>query len=247
MKIYKLSILILISLAVAVSGTAQKVTKEIIKSQGKDLAYYLFVPDGVDKAKPAPMIVMLHGSGRNGMSLVEKWQGLAKKEGIILVGPDSQDSQNWKVPQDAPDPLYDLIESLKAKYPVNPRRVYLFGHSAGAVTGFYVALLESEYFAAAAIHAGAMRPDDGQFIERSKRKIPLSIWVGTDDAYFPLRDVRATRDLLAAHGIKADLTEMKGRTHDYYSHADEVNKMVWDFLKGNELGEDPKYERYKWQ
>ncbi len=92
-----------------------------------------------------------------------------------------------------------------------------------------------------------MRADDGPFIDRTKRKIPISVWVGTNDNFFPLKDVRATRDLLAAHGIKADLTEMKGRTHDYYSHSDEVNKMVWDFLKGNELDAEPKYERYKWQ
>jgi poly(3-hydroxybutyrate) depolymerase len=239
-----LTILLLAAAPLPLSG--QSVTKDIYRSQDKDRGYFLFVPDGITKDKPAPLLVLLHGSGRNGLSLVDKWKDLAKKEGIILAGPNSSDPQSWRTPQDAPDPLYDLIEVLKVKYPIDAKRVYLFGHSAGAIVTFYVALLESQYFAAAAIHAGAMRPDDGPFIARTKRKIPISIWVGTNDNFFPLKDVRATRDLLNNHGMTVELTEMKGRTHDYYSHSDEVNRWVWDFLKKERLDAEPRYERYRW-
>jgi len=238
--------LLFLLLLCVVSVPAQRVIKDIIKSQGKERAYYLFVPDNPDKSKPMPLLVMLHGSGRNGISLVERWTDLAKKEKIILLGPDSSNSASWNVPADAPDPLHDLIESIREKYPVDPHRIYLFGHSAGAVVSFYVALMESQYFAAAAIHAGAMQPSDGAFIDQAKRKVPLSVWVGTDDSFFPLKDVRATVALLKEHGASVNLTEMKGRTHNYYEHADEVNKWVWDFLKGNILEADPKYEQYKW-
>jgi poly(3-hydroxybutyrate) depolymerase len=225
----------------------QKVIKDTIKSGGKERGYYLFVPDHLDVAKPAPMIVMLHGSGHNGLSLVEKWTGLAKKEGIILLGPDAADPAQWSVPSDAPDPLHELIEAIKKKYAVDPRRVYLFGHSAGAVVSYYVALMESEYFAAAAIHAGSMRPSDTAIIAQAKRKVPIAVWVGTNDAFFPLKDVRATVDMLKTHGIDATLTEMKGRTHNYYEHSDEVNDMAWAFLKDKSLTADPKYEQYLWK
>ncbi len=49
------------------------------------------------------------------------------------------------------------LKSLKTKYPINPRRVYLFGHSAGAIFALHMSLMESQYFAAAAVHAGALR------------------------------------------------------------------------------------------
>lgn len=58
--------------------------------------------------------------------------------------------------------------------------------------------------------------------------------------------VRATRDLLNTRGFNAQLTEIKGHTHDYYARSDEINKNAWDFLKKHELSVDPKYERYKW-
>ena len=99
-------------------------------------------------------------------------------------------------PVDGPDFLHDLITELLSKYPIDARRMYLFGHSAGASFALYMALYESEYFAAAAIHAGALTLQDGVIVERAKRKIPIHIAVGTVDRFFPLAAVRATRDML---------------------------------------------------
>lgn len=227
--------------------TAQDITKELIRSQGKDRAYYLFVPKSLNPAAPVPLIVLLHGSGRNGMSLVEKWKDLAKKEGVIIVGPDALDSQGWKIPEDGPDFIHELVEALKAKYPINARRVYLFGHSAGAGQALYLSLLESEYFAATSVHAGALRSEDDVFIERAKRKIPISIYVGTNDQFFPLAVVRSTRDALNARGFNSELTEIKGHTHWYYDRAGEINRSAWEFLKKNELAGEPKYEQHRFE
>ncbi len=91
------------------------ITKELITSNGKTRACYLYVPSTIKPGSPAPLIVMLHGSGRVGMSLVEKWKDLAKKEGIIIAGPDSLDTRVWGMPQDGPDFLRDLVEELKGK------------------------------------------------------------------------------------------------------------------------------------
>jgi poly(3-hydroxybutyrate) depolymerase len=228
-----------------VPAQAGKTVKESIRSQGKERTYYLFIPDKVSPATPMPLIVLLHGSGRNGLSLVEKWKELAKKEGVIIVGPDSSNSRGWRIPEDGPDFIHELIEALKAKYPVNARRVYLFGHSAGAGQALYLSLLESEYFAAAAVHAGALGADASPYMERAPRKIPIAIFVGTNDQLFPLPVVRATRDALNARGFKSVLTEIKGHTHWYYDRAGEINRSVWEFLRGHELGGEPKYVQYQ--
>lgn len=230
----------------APSAYGQKVLKESIKAREKERGYYLFVPDGIEASKPVPLVVLLHGSGRNGLSLIDRWKELAKKEKIILVGPNSLNGQSWNIPGDAPDAIYDLVESLRGKHPIDPRRMYVFGHSAGAVAGLYVALLESEYFAAAAVHAGAMQADDGPFVQRTKRMIPIYMVVGTNDTFFPLADVRATRDLLNKHGLNVQLNEIKNHTHSYYTRADEINDLVWSFLKGHSLAADPKFEQYRW-
>jgi predicted esterase len=149
------------------------------------------------------------------------------------------------MPQDGPDFLRDLVEELKSKYPINPRRVYLFGHSAGAIFTLEMSLMESEYFAAAAIHAGALHPNDLDLIEVAKRKIPIFIQVGDRDTYFPLNLVRATRDALNAKGFAVQLTEIPGHDHWYYDLAPKINAKAWEFLKGHELGADPVYRNFQ--
>ena len=229
----------------AATVATAKVSKETIVSEGKTRAYYLFLPEKLAASKPLPVIVLLHGSNRNGLSLVEKWTGLASKEEIILAGPDSSNSRGWATPEDGPVFLRDVVESLKSKYPVNPRRVYLFGHSAGAGQAIYMALFESQYFAAGAIHAGALPAQDYSVIDRAKRKIPFAIWVGTADPFFPLAVVRATRDAMNARGFAVQLTEIANHNHWYYDLAPKINKEAWEFLKKHELTEDPHYEQYQ--
>jgi predicted esterase len=242
-KVSLLSIALLIS---AFSARAsEKIAKETLVSQGRKHTYYLFVPAKIGPADAFPLILMFHGSGRNGLSLVEKWADLAAKERIILVGPNAQDSQSWRTPEDGPDFLRELVETLKAKYPVNARRIYLFGHSAGAVFALNLSMFESEYFAAMAIHAGSWRDDrEFQVIDFARRKTPLAILVGDRDDFFPLTSVKATSDALRARGFPIEVTIIKGHDHWYYDLAPEINRNAWEFLKQHELTEDPKYAEY---
>ena len=69
--------------------------------------------------------------------------------------------------------------------------------------------------------------------------------MGTNDAFFPLADVRATRDLLNAGGFSVELTEIPRHTHDYYSRSSEINRAAWEFLKKHELAADPQYTQYE--
>ena len=222
------------------------ITKELITSNGKTRAYYLYIPSTLKTPPLAPLIVMLHGSNRTGNSLVEKWKDYAKKEGIIIAGPDATNLGGWGSPQDGPDFLHDLVEELKTKYPINPRRVYLFGHSAGAIFALHMSLMESQYFAAAAIHAGALASDDLEMIDLAKRKIPISIQVGDSDNFFPVKIVRATGDALKQKGFTVDLIEIAGHDHWYYDQASKFNQTAWQFLKKYELDADPQYQKYRW-
>ncbi len=241
------TVFLLILFGLQLNAASQNIEKGLIRSNGKERAYYLFVPEKLDAAKPVPLVVLLHGSGRNGMSLAEKWKDLAKKEGFIIVGPDAADMRGWAIPADGPAYMHELVESLKAKYPIDPKRVYLFGHSAGAGVAFYFSLLESEYFAATAVHAGALRGDDSSIIEGSRRKIPFSIFIGTADRFVPVNAVRATLDALIGAGFPVDYNEMSGHTHDYYGKSAEINAKAWSFLLKHALSSAPKYEEHNFR
>jgi poly(3-hydroxybutyrate) depolymerase len=246
MKLHILLTLIVLLLSGSSAIAKDDITKELITSNGKPRAYYLYVPSTIKTGTPVPLIIMLHGSNRTGVTLVEKWKDYAKKEGFIIAGPDATDLRGWGSPQDGPDYLHELVEELKSKYPVNPRRVYLFGHSAGASFALQMSLMESQYFAATAIHAGALRPDDMELIDLAKRKIPISIQVGDSDEYFPLKIVRATRDALKGKDFPVELIEIENHDHWYYDKAAKFNQTAWEFLKKHELEGEPRYQKYNW-
>ena len=243
MRTWALALALLCALP-ASAAEKEKIEKLTFGSGGKTRTYYLFVPEKA-RAGSAPILILLHGSGRDGKSLVDPWQRLASKQGIILVAPDSSDKAGWRVPEDGPDMLYDLVELVRVQYDADPQRVYIFGHSAGAGMGMEMAVLESEYFAAAAVHAGVLDPVFYEYAEAAPRKTPLAIWVGTEDALFPLKAVRATRDGLNERGFNVKLTEIPRHTHYYYDTAPAINEEVWAFLAPNRLAGEPRYQRYQ--
>jgi predicted esterase len=244
MKLHIPLTLLVLMLCFSSAVAKDDITKELMTSGGKTRVYYLYVPSTIKG--PSPLIIMLHGSNRTGVTLVEKWKDYAKKEGFIIAGPDATNLVGWRSPLDGPDFLHDLVEELKSKYPVNPRRVYLFGHSAGAVFAIQMSLMESQYFAATAIHAGALLKDDLGLMDLAKRKIPISIQVGDSDEFFPVKIVRETRDALKGKGFPVDLIEIENHDHWYYDKAAKFNQTAWEFLKKYELDADPFYQKYKW-
>jgi len=230
------------------NASTDNLSQETMVSQGNKRTYYLFVPGGITVERPAALVLLLHGSGRNGSSLVNLWKDIAAREKLVLAGPDALDRKGWSSPLDGPEFLHDLVEALRARYPIDPRRLYLFGHSAGAVFAINMALVESEYFAAAAVHAGAFREStEFSAIDNARRKTPISIQVGDKDQFFSLADVKATGDSLKEHGFEVEVTIIKRHDHWYYDLAPKINEAAWEFLKRHDLGADPHYERYNYR
>ena len=226
------------------SDTAKaEIRRETLTSAGQTRTYWLFVPESRTEA-PRPLLVLLHGSGGNGERMVKPWKDLASMEGLVLAAPDSSDSAQWSSPLDGPNLLRDVVTAVAAITPIDPKRVYLFGHSAGAVFALQMAAFESEYFAAVAIHAGSLHSQYFTTFDWAKRKIPYSIWIGTRDAFFPLEEVRATRDALKARGFPVEYTEVPGHTHDYARSAKEINAAAWAFFHAHPLPGDPKFSAY---
>jgi predicted esterase len=225
------------------TSSTTKITKQTIEFGGKKRAYYLYVPDNV--ASKPPLIVTFHGSGRDGLSLVEKWKDLADQEGFILAGPNAMNSEKWNSTDDSADFIREIVEQLKSRYSVDPKRVFLFGHSAGAVYALNLSMIESEYFAATAVHAGSWRSDEElSYVQLAKRKTPIAIFIGDRDQYFPIDSVKKTEELLKSNQFPVQVTVMKGHDHWYYDLAPDINRNAWAFLKQHSLSAEPKFTQY---
>ncbi|MGC1647558.1 MAG: PHB depolymerase family esterase [Candidatus Sulfotelmatobacter sp.] len=216
----------------AAPALAKDKMKTGFKFEGKWRTYYFFAPD---KEGPLPLVVLLHGSGRNGAVMADAWKGLALKEQFIIAAPDSYDSAAWQSDKDSPSFIRAMVEQVDTQHPVDASRIYLFGHSGGAVYALMLALVESEYFAATAVHAGALSPENYNLFARAKRRMPIAIWVGDRDSFFPVNLVTATKKEFESHGFHVELSILPNQTHSYV--AADVNGKAWEFFQKTAIGE----------
>jgi poly(3-hydroxybutyrate) depolymerase len=229
LKNFRVGVLVLCAFLLAVTASAkEKVAKLTFEFAGKTRTYYSLIPDG---EWPLPVVVLLHGSGRDGLVMADCWKDLAAKEHFIIAAPDAWNSAGWDTGPDSIDFFHAMIEEVAAKHAIDRSRIYLFGHSAGAAFSLVLSLIDSEYYAAAAVHPGALRTDQYNLFDYAQRKMPVAVWVGDRDPNFPLDLVNATKKEFEQHGSALQLSIISQHDHNYYAISDSVNRKAWDFLK----------------
>src|SRR5262249_37764283 len=139
---------------------------------GGDRPVDVFVPDSVQPGVPAPLVILLHGYGVSGIveELYMELQSMAAKKGFYYAHPtgtiDSQQDCFWNATDaccnfdgsavDDVGYLMSVIHEIEARYTVDPKRVYLVGHSNGGFMTYRMACDHAETIAAIASLAGAM-------------------------------------------------------------------------------------------
>ena len=212
-----------------------------IQWHGVARSYALHVPPAA-RSEPAPLLVVLHGAGGNGEAMAAAWQEVADQAGVIVAAPNALDAQRWQGAEDGPGFVHRVVEDVASRNRIDRRRVYLFGHSAGAHFALYMGLLESEYFAAVAVHAGALSDDPKKLGATMRRPIPIALWSGSDDRLVPVYAVRATMKLLQSIGAPVELHELRHEDHRYRPA---INPDVWRFLSKHALPRDAVYRAYQ--
>ena len=136
---------------------------------GGDRPVTVNLPDSL--ANPAPLLILLHSASTSGAHQ-ENYMHLgpvAKKNGLIYIAPDGminpEGKRFWnaskaccnKYKAEVDDVAYinSLIDEISKKTLVDPKRIYLIGHSNGAFMSFTFACKTNKVAAIVAI-AGAM-------------------------------------------------------------------------------------------
>ncbi len=197
--------------------------------------YFCLIPTAPDPHAPLPVVVLLHGSDHVGSEMTDAWRGLASRRGFILVAPNSLHTAVWNLQSDSPAFLHAAVRQVAVQHPIDPKRIYLFGHSGGANYAIVLALLDSQYFAAVGAHAASLDPANRNLFQYAQRKTPIALWVGDEDPLFPVTAVMATRDAFAVHGFPVQLTVIPHHGHFYEAVSQEVDQQAWRFFQRNAL------------
>lgn len=137
---------------------------------GHSLSYWLYLPDRAPDTVARngwPLIVMLHGCHQSATEFAQgtRMNWLADQKGYALLYPQQsprvQPQRCWRwyersVQQGAGETavLAGLIGSVSERHPIDRRRVYACGISAGAGMAAVLALNHPEVIAAVAMHSG---------------------------------------------------------------------------------------------
>jgi len=135
----------------------------------RDLGYRLYLPSGSSGRDSLPLIVMLHGCRQDSLSFAEgtRMNALAEEARCAVLYPEQSKHSNplrcwnWFDPaslsgQGEAALIARLIDQVKERRPIDPRRVYVVGMSAGGAIACILAVRHSRLFAACVIHSGMM-------------------------------------------------------------------------------------------
>lgn len=154
---------------------------------GGDRPVEVLVPASLKPGVPAPLVILLHGYSVNGNveELYLQLAPLAEERGFLYAHPDGTLDRDAKYFWNATDACGDLfasgvddsaylasvIDQIEARYSVDPKRIYLVGHSNGGFMSYRMACDHADKIAAVASLAGAM------FLDTSKCKpsSPVSV------------------------------------------------------------------------
>ncbi len=105
--------------------------------------------------------------------------------------------------------VFDLV---RQEYPIDPKRIFLFGYSAGGQGAHYLGPKHAEHWAAIAIGGSNAGPASTYPYARLANT-PMLIFCGTEDAPNLARS-RAMAEGLRQNGVPVTLQELSGATHD---------------------------------
>jgi polyhydroxybutyrate depolymerase len=168
---------------------AETVAKSLIQGD-KTRTYQLYVPDGLDRKKASPLVLVLHGRGGSGEDMVKvtgsQFSRSADAEKFIVAYPDSY-GKLWNDPEDNVDDkafMLAIVEAVKTEIPVDMARIYIAGLSNGGMMAQGMACEFPEKFAAAATVAGTL-PDFQVSKCASAKPVSMMVIHGTADPIIP--------------------------------------------------------------
>jgi predicted esterase len=177
--------------------------------------YRLFVPSSYDGSKPYPLILALHGSGRDENFYFDVEDGqmksIAEKRGYIVACPRGRDPLSLFVGDGERD-VVDVLASVRTFFKVDPGRIYLAGHDTGGAAARSIAMHRPGVFAAVAVSAPLvffLTPEDMAGLHDA----PQMVVQGDQDMQVPVKQTRHFTEAARMAGVQVKYLEISGAGH----------------------------------
>jgi phospholipase/carboxylesterase len=179
--------------------------------------YSLYVPEDYTPGRRWPLVMALHGGSGSGRSFLWNWLRDARGHGAILVAPTATGS-TWTLMGDDNDTprLQRILDSVRAKWMIDPARLLLTGISDGGTFCYVSGLERTSPFTHLAPVAATFHPLMAEMADAERlRGLPVYQVHGKLDWMFPIEVARQANDALSAAGADTRLREIDDLSHSY--------------------------------
>ena len=197
-----------------------------------------FIPQGL--SVPRPLLIALHGGGRDGASQIDLWKPLAEKEKIIVLAPNSLKppfiEATWFTANDGQN-LADKVNEVLKRYPVDGNMIYCFGHSVGATKALGLGYDNRHFIAAIALHSPMQASGIYHFKpEPGSRRLPMGVWVGEESRDSNWHCASTLQYAYKEHpNLSCELNVLPNHQHNgIYTRAGLTDE-IWAFLQQHTL------------
>lgn len=200
----------------------------LLASANEIMPYHMYVPSSYRGNQAFPLIIALHGLGGTEDSFFSNYDSdfppLAEQHGYIVAAPLGfrvDGSYGWGLGNPPADPntrmvqefseedVMQVLDRVREQYNIDPKRIYLTGHSMGAIGTWKLAPKYPDIWAAIGTFAGSGNPDTLERIQH----IPEYVVHGDND---PTVNVQGSRMMVARMQeleMTFQYTEVPGGTH----------------------------------
>ncbi len=199
-------------------------TKHITLDGWRPRNWHSYVPETV--ADDAPVVILFHGAGRSGLAMIDMWKDTADKNGIVLVAPNAPGTY-WPLDDFSPTYLDKIINKISQTTNIDTSRMYLFGHSIGAIHAQLLANKTLGPWRGVAGHGGYASPSS---VVPHPNAVPQRIYLGEHETEFPVAPARTAGQDLAAKGYRIDLVVIPKHTHWFYDIGPQIADHAWQWF-----------------
>lgn len=214
----------------AVGSALPSIYREVGFGEFRDGHYFHYIPASVDRTKPTPALVFLHGSGGNFKAYTWLLSKIADELGITVIAP-SFGMGNWEK-KGGYEAITHAVADAGKHAAIDPNHIHLMGLSNG---GKGLCLAESTdgpkfrslIFLSAVFHS-RIRPADLASRLQPRRVLILS---GGSDDRVPWEYVSGYAEKLKASGLDVTSRRFDGEDHFlFFRQRAEVLKLVASWI-----------------